>query len=190
MKSYHMKLQNKLKCKNKALEQFKHVVYSDKIQNFMILFGYPLTIYTENDKIYFETASKKIINLCKKHKNNKQIVYLGYFTDKCNYPTISLDAKIKSIKETNKFKVTINNQKPQILKEHRIELNPLQWTFGEFVGSTATNKNITENNFNVQLKHYYKGNNYKKTEFTASPCDNEGKEDIFLYKCKLINKLS
>ena len=26
MKSYHMKLQNKLKCKNKALEQFKHVV--------------------------------------------------------------------------------------------------------------------------------------------------------------------
>jgi len=185
--SYKMVIPKKgSKPKSSALGQYIEWVDGGIIKNFMILFGYPFTInWDENGEIYFETASTQILKLCKNALTNRTKIHLGYFIEKCNFNTVYIGAIIKDIVKNDSVRgVKINKQPVQKLVDYKIIIKAQKWIFGEFVGSTARNSKITDSNFNVQKKLYYKGDDFQSMKYVASPCDNDDKRHIFTYKCK------
>ena len=194
---YKMVISGKTEVRQDALEEYDYLIEKGAIKNFLVLFGYPFTVYFWNNFvrnkdpcIYIETASQHIIKLCQRALKHQSTVYLGYFTDECNFNTVYLDGKIQSVnkRETNRG-VQINDQPIQPVKNYRIRIRPKRWVFGEFVGSSARNPDITDSNFNVQRKLYYRGNLFRKAKYVVSPCDNTGKEDIFTYDCDLVHEV-
>lgn len=191
---HHIQISSTYHPKEDALTEYDRLIEGGLIKNFLILFGYPFTIYYWNDFktknndpcIYFETASSHVVKLCQRAHKHRHTVYLGYFTDQCNFQSVYVDGKIQSIHRAKPCRsVRVNKQKALPLKTYRIQIKPKKWVFGVFVASSAQNTSITDSNFNVQRKTYYRNNTYVKTKYTVSPCDDIGKEEIFTYTCDL-----
>ena len=67
-------------------------------------------------------------------------IYLGYFSDKCNFHTVYIKGNITKILKNKPVKsIQVNDQPIQYLDDYKIIIRPLEWVFGEFVGSSARN---------------------------------------------------
>ena len=77
---------------------------------------------------------------------------MGYFSSNCNLDTVYVDGKISNIRLiSERGRVKINNNTSQKIKHLRIETIPRKWVLGKFVGSTAKNSNVTNDNFKVNF---------------------------------------
>jgi hypothetical protein len=193
---YKMQIPEKEPPTETAIQYYDSMIENEVYSNFMIIFGYPFVINWDTSKkgdpyIYIETGSSTILKLCKNALKERDIVYLGYFSSECNLNTVYVDGKIQSIRSIDKRRsVKINNYSPQQVKHYRIKILPRKWVFGEFVGSSARNPNVTEDNFNVQRKLYFRNNVFDKMKYVVSPCDNTDKYSIFTYDCNLVSDVS
>ena len=206
MLKHHMTLsKSSAHMRQSAQAQYAAWVESGTLSNFLMLFGYPLTAYTallanldeglapDDPCVYVETASARLLRLCRRAQKRRSLVQLGHFESTCPFRSVFLEGRIVSVTRTAApaVQVQVSRQPAQTLRTYRICIRPREWVFSYFVGSSARNKQVQAGNFNVQLKARYRRDVLESVQHQASPCDDtDHKEEIFTHACSLHSRVN
>ena len=185
-----------------GVHQYAAWVEKGWIHNFMLVFGYPMTVFVapledtlaaQDPCVYFETASTRALALCRRHARRRTLVHLGYFRNGCPFRSVRIEGRVRSIRRSPGDAspvVSANHGSPRQLRSYRVCVQPTRWEFSEFVGSSARNKRVRAGNFNVQRKIRYgpRTTSRPTTRLVSSPCDDvDDKSSIFTHKCRQLS---
>lgn len=129
------------RVRKSALKQYAAWVHAGVLANFLVLFGYPLTAYTaqlataddglaaDDLCVYVETASARLLRLCRRAHKRRDRVQLGYFQNACPFRSVFLEGRVQSVVRTAApaTRVRVARQPAQTLRTCRVCIRPREW---------------------------------------------------------------